>query len=99
MTDDGIMEPEYHMHSYLFNHSYRELRFQMAGCCYISLGGQESHLLGEDASMNKYVVWIFHQSTEIYYHWFLFWSSKHAKSASACAFELVHQINICLGDL
>lgn len=62
------MEPEYHMHSYLFNHSYRELRFQMAGCCYISLGGQESHLLGEDASMNKYVVWIFHQSTETYYH-------------------------------
>lgn len=46
MTDDGIMEPEYHMHSYLFNHSYRELRFQMAACSYTSLGGQESHLLG-----------------------------------------------------
>lgn len=26
MTDDGIMEPEYHMHSYLFNHSYSKAK-------------------------------------------------------------------------
>lgn len=29
MMDDGIMEPEYHMHSYLFNHSNSELSIQM----------------------------------------------------------------------
>lgn len=39
--------------------------------------------LGEDVPMNKYVVWVCLQPTEIHYQWLLFWSNKHARAASA----------------
>lgn len=62
-----LWSPICNMHPYLFNQRYAELRFQTAGCRYDSLGGRQRLICwGENAPMNKYVVWIYRQSAEIY---------------------------------
>lgn len=61
MTDDGIMEPEYHMHSYLFNHSYSRAKIS-DGKLLLRLSVRPGETFrpggtGGYVHMNKYVVW------------------------------------------